>query len=759
MSSETFRPLLWQKLKLFPRKLEIGDVVILLYIAAFVRQWFWIVNHNSAAWLLTFLFSLIIWSVHLATKDREERIPRQFWLVVALPLFLIYAMRAGFPDTSFDVLDYRLMNSERALRGLPFTGADFFPARFPFNPAPDMVTGISRHLLGYRLGTIVNYLVAIWVATLLLRILRRYLKNVWLVCAGVLLLVLTEHFLFVINNYMVDLLALPLLLEATRIALSADENHTRCDSMRLAVFLGASAAFKLTNLAFAAPIFLVYAYNVIRAESRQEVIRKLLLIVCAFLLPLIPYTLFIYWQTGNPVFPLYNKLFMSPFWPTNDLGGVRWGPVVDDPRWLHMPWWEVLLWPVLLPFKIEHTAGNLGPHAGRIAIGFIAALAGLMLKRMDPRLPAASFILVLGAILWSTLSGMLRYATYLELVGGVIVLVLAAQLYQRIQAPKPLTIIRRFAAVSLWGILLAQAAVACVYVYRFEWATRPTVFDNPRSFLNDSKYFLRDYSLEHFLTSRERQLISPVRAWAESSALESGIEVQLKTEAPALCLYMPEYFSTVESRNRFGRALSELGDRRTYSLCYVEHFRNAIESIKTSGLATGKIVPLVLPYYSDHTRIHMALIEVLRSNEAQPGKQIAFTATRGPLADENMQAAIELAEPLPAHFRAGLKETIYVKLRNAGGSVWPALGDSTGNYRLSLGNHWLRENNIPVVNDDGRTGLLYDLNSGEEIEIPLTVTAPAAAGTYVLEIDMVQEGVAWFVSKGSKPLRTTVKVD
>ncbi|HUS10690.1 MAG TPA: hypothetical protein VMZ30_09515, partial [Pyrinomonadaceae bacterium] len=235
MSVEIFRALLSQKLKSFPRRLEIGDVVILLYITAFVRQWFWIVNQNSLAWILTFLVSVSIWAIHLLYKDRHDRddepMPRRFWLVVALPLFVIYALRVAFPDTSFDVLDYRLINSERALRGLPFTGADFFPTRFPFNPAPDMVTGISRHLLGYRLGTIVNYLVVVWVATLLLRFLRPYIKNVWLACTGVLLLLLTEHLIFIINNYMVDLLALPLLLEATRIALIADEKHTSQNSI------------------------------------------------------------------------------------------------------------------------------------------------------------------------------------------------------------------------------------------------------------------------------------------------------------------------------------------------------------------------------------------------------------------------------------------------------------------------------------------------------------------------------------------------
>ena len=120
MSAETFPVLLSQKLKTFPRKLELGDLVLLIYLAAFVRQWFWIVHPNSLAWVLTVLVSLTIWYFHLSTKDTvEQKLPRQFWLVVALPLFVIYAMRAGFPDTSFDVLDYRLINSERALRGLP----------------------------------------------------------------------------------------------------------------------------------------------------------------------------------------------------------------------------------------------------------------------------------------------------------------------------------------------------------------------------------------------------------------------------------------------------------------------------------------------------------------------------------------------------------------------------------------------------------------------------------------------------------------
>jgi hypothetical protein len=758
MPAETLRALLPQKLKSFPANLDIGDVVVLLYISAFVRQWLWPIPSNSLGWILTFLFSVVIWVLHLATKDRDPQKPlREFWLIVALPLFLIYAMRAAFPDTSFDLLDYRLINSERALHGLPLIAGDFFPTRFPFNPAPDMVTGISRHLLGYRLGTIVNYLVVVWVGTLLVKFLRPYVNRGWLLCAGVLTVLLTEHLLFIVNNYMVDLLALPLLLEATRIALD-DEKRSSADSIRLAIFLGASAAFKLTNLAFAVPILVIHLYKLSRGAPRVTWLKNVLVIGCCFLLPLIPYTLYISWHTGNPVFPLFNKLFRSPYWPTNDLG-VRWGPVVDDPRWLHMRWWEVLLWPLLLPFKIEHTAGDLGPHAGRISVAFIAAIASVTLKRIDRRLRLMGLILVVGALLWSMLSGMLRYATYLELIGGLLVLALTAQLFQSRQNEARSQIFRRVAALALCAVLVSQAAIAVGYVYRFEWSSRPTVFEQPDAFLNDSKFFMRDYSLPGFLSARERALIAPVTAWAETSALESGIEVQLNSNAPAVCLYMPEYFATAESRARFAHALDQLGDRKIYSLCYAEHFRDAIASIRNSGLTTGQITPFVLPYYSDYTRINMALIEVRQPREGIPARQISISHAIGPLADELMKAELSFSPAPPTVLRAGLKETIYVKLRNLGNGTWPALAKPDGSYRLSMGNHWLDENNKPLVHDDGRSTLLYDLAPGEEIELPLTVIAPAQPGNYVLEIDVVQEGVAWFASKNSKPLRTILTVN
>ncbi|HET6891445.1 MAG TPA: hypothetical protein VFH31_10110 [Pyrinomonadaceae bacterium] len=754
-----FGPTLYKHLTSNGVKIGFGDAVILIYIAAFIRQYLWVVGSNAFAWIITIALSGVLWFVHLRTKDdSSDRTPLQFWLLVALPLFLVYAMRAAFPDTGFDILDYRLINAERALRGFPFIAGDFFPTRFPFNPAPDMVTGITRHLFGYRLGTIINYFVLLWTGTILNRLLVPYVKHVWVRCLGVLLILLTEHALFVINNYMVDLLALPLLLEAARLSVKINEDRQTQTAIRIALFLGASVAFKLTNLAFALPILLVYIYNILRAQPRPNMVKTALSLV-SFVAPLLPFTIYIYRQTGNPVFPLYNRIFRSPFWPVADLVGVRWSPVVDDPRWLDMRWWEQLLWPILLPFQLEHTAGGLGPHAGRLSVCFIAAILGLLLWKKDKFLRYLSFITLFGAILWSSISGMLRYATYLELAGGVIVICFAARLYHAGNDSPKLRLFQRGAFVLLLSTLVAQSAIACVYSYRFEWGSRPSFFENPKAYLRDSKYFLRDYSLASFLPARERALIEPVQAWAESNALESGIEVSLKSDAAALCLYMPEFFDNDVSFRRFFDALGARGGGRVFSLTFSDHLEGSLFNLRRRGFGIGRVTQVVIPYYSEHTRIHMSLIEAWPLDDTPISKQIKATQSGAALADNAYRAELNWSQTPPAVLRSGLRETVFVKVKNVSDVRWPVLGQADGKYRLSVGNHWLDGKDKIVINDDGRSPLPYDLGPQQEIDVPLTITTPQIPGDYVLEVDVVQEGVTWFGSKGSSTLKATIKVE
>src|SRR5258706_9731958 len=179
------------------RRIEFGDALIFFYTLVLARQYFWVIENNLIAWALTVALVAICWYFYLATKQLPaERSGRSFWLLVGLPLLLAYLLRAAFPDHSYDVFGYHLLHAERSLRGPLFRAGDFFPTTFPFNPVADTLTGISRMVLGFRLGTVINLLALIWAAQVADKILRPFVDRPWLRAGCVLLCVLAENFLF-----------------------------------------------------------------------------------------------------------------------------------------------------------------------------------------------------------------------------------------------------------------------------------------------------------------------------------------------------------------------------------------------------------------------------------------------------------------------------------------------------------------------------------------------------------------------------------
>lgn len=102
------------------------------------------------------------------------------------------------------------------------------------------------------------------------------------------------------------------------------------------------------------------------------------------------------------------------------------------------------------------------------------------------------------------------------------------------------------------------------------------------------------------------------------------------------------------------------------------------------------------------------------------------------------------------------RTTIDVRVRNASRQTWPG---TSGERMIYLGNHWLTESGAAVlVQDDGRVGLGRDIAPGEEIELALAVTAPGSPGRYVLELDLVQQQVAWFSDRRKLSRRRTRSV-
>jgi hypothetical protein len=113
----------------------------------------------------------------------------------------------------------------------------------------------------------------------------------------------------------------------------------------------------------------------------------------------------------------------------------------------------------------------------------------------------------------------------------------------------------------------------------------------------------------------------------------------------------------------------------------------------------------------------------------------------------------------PASVKAGSTFTCDVKVLNLSKASWPAKSDKGDAYVVHLGSHWLNKAGAIVTFDGKRNILPGDVEPGKEILVKAGFVAPDKPGEYLLEVDLVQELVAWFGVKGSKTARVAVKVE
>jgi hypothetical protein len=131
--------------------------------------------------------------------------------------------------------------------------------------------------------------------------------------------------------------------------------------------------------------------------------------------------------------------------------------------------------------------------------------------------------------------------------------------------------------------------------------------------------------------------------------------------------------------------------------------------------------------------------------------------TAAALRPEEMRASLTSRE-LPASLAAGECRRVEVIARNVGGATWAAVGDEAGRYAVRLRERWMKADGSLVVKEGSAARIPFDMEPGDTAGLTLEVAAPDAPGEYVLELDVVQEGVARFGANGSKALRTGVRV-
>jgi hypothetical protein len=103
-------------------------------------------------------------------------------------------------------------------------------------------------------------------------------------------------------------------------------------------------------------------------------------------------------------------------------------------------------------------------------------------------------------------------------------------------------------------------------------------------------------------------------------------------------------------------------------------------------------------------------------------------------------------EPMSGHFTLAARETraLAVRVTNEGTHTWPPGALGWPEVRISY--RWRAPDGAVVVDGGLRTPFPHALPPGETALVPADVTAPAEAGRYRLELDLVHEHVRWFGS-------------
>ena len=132
------------------------------------------------------------------------------------------------------------------------------------------------------------------------------------------------------------------------------------------------------------------------------------------------------------------------------------------------------------------------------------------------------------------------------------------------------------------------------------------------------------------------------------------------------------------------------------------------------------------------------------------------TSSHEPLPEAAFRADVQTPDA-KLTVQAGQLMTVPVMVRNRSNVLWPSLGRSDFRYQVQIANRWLHPNGLGF-GDGARCPLPYDLAPGAEARVLLGVAAPDVNGAYTLELDVVQEDVAWFGDRGSSTARVEVIV-
>lgn len=241
--------------------------------------------------------------------------------------------------------------------------------------------------------------------------------RLWRVMACALALV-SPLFLTVVGTSSIDPLSNLLVLQATSLLMASATLRRATASGAL---IGLAFAMKPINAIF---VIALFALALLRWSAGQATVRHLLGMACAAAITgamaMGPWSWWLWHEFGNPLFPLYNQWFKSPFAPVEAGLSLRFAPTSA---------WDLLTRPFLMAGYAMYVATEMFTPDLRPAVAVVAtALAGAkavvhgklnrqVLSRADFQVLA---FCVAAYVPWIFVSGNARYALPLSMLAGLV---------------------------------------------------------------------------------------------------------------------------------------------------------------------------------------------------------------------------------------------------------------------------------------------------------------------------------------------------
>jgi hypothetical protein len=122
-----------------------------------------------------------------------------------------------------------------------------------------------------------------------------------------------------------------------------------------------------------------------------------------------------------------------------------------------------------------------------------------------------------------------------------------------------------------------------------------------------------------------------------------------------------------------------------------------------------------------------------------------------------------VSNDIPATMPASKPASVKVSVKNTGDWPWndPFTSNPSqpnGTYAVRLSYRWIGPNGQPLPQDSSRGELTAPVPPGGTANFTMAVMAPKDPGSYQLQMDLVEELVTFFSSKGTQKLTVPVTV-